>query len=77
MEEKEFLAKYGNEKVEFSYMYKFRVTYINEELKIWCSGVLEYRDDFEKVETVNSIFDLDDFKFGMLSKKSKTKPKEE
>jgi hypothetical protein len=67
MTEKEFLEKYGNEKVEFSNMYKFRATYKNEELKIWCSGVLEYRGDIEKVETVNSIFDLEYFQFGVLS----------
>lgn len=30
MTEKEFLEKYGNEKVEFSDMYKFRATYKNE-----------------------------------------------
>jgi hypothetical protein len=67
MSEKEFLEKYGNEKVEFSNMYKFRATYKNEELKIWCSGVLEYRGDIEKVETVNSIFDLEYFQYGVLS----------
>ena len=67
MTEKEFLEKYGNEKVEFSNMYKFRATYKNEELKIWCSGVLEYRGDIEKVETVNSIFDLEYFQFGVIS----------
>ena len=67
MTEKEFLEKYGNEKVEFSNMYKFRVRYKNEELKIFCRGVVDYRADIEKVETVNSIFDLEDFEFGMLS----------
>ena len=67
MTEKEFLEKYGNEKLEFSNMYKFRVMYKNEELKIFCRGVVNYRDDIEKIETVNSIFDLDDFEFGMLS----------
>lgn len=67
MNEKEFLEKYGNEKVEFSNMYKFRATYKNEELKIWCSGTLEYRGDIEKTETVNSIFDLENFQFGMLT----------
>ena len=65
--EKEFLEKYGNEKVEFSNMYKFRATYKNEELKIWCSGVLEYRGNINKVETVNSIFDLECFQFGVQS----------
>jgi hypothetical protein len=67
MSEKEFLEKYGNEKVEFSNMYKFRATYKNEELKIWCSAVLEYSGDIEKVETVNSIFDLDYFQYGVMS----------
>ena len=67
MTEKEFLEKYGNEKVEFSSMYKFRAMYKNEELKIFCRGVVEYRDDIEKIETVNSIFQLEDFEFGMLS----------
>ena len=67
MTEKEFLEKYGNEKVEFSSMYKFRVMYKNEELKIFCRGVVDYRDDIEKIETVNSIFHLEDFEFGMLS----------
>ena len=67
MTEKEFLEKYGNEKVEFLSMYKFRATYKNEELKIFCSGVVEYRDDITKVETVNSIFDLEHFAFEVLS----------
>lgn len=67
MTEKEFLEKYGNEKVEFSDMYKFRATYKNEELKIWCSGSVEYRGSIDRIETVNSIFDLEYFQFGTLT----------
>jgi|688.fasta_scaffold169270_4 hypothetical protein len=69
--EKEFLQKYGNVNVEFSSMYKNRATYKNEDLKIWCSGVLEYRDTIEKVETVNSIFNLEYFQFGIISENKK------
>jgi hypothetical protein len=67
LSEKEFLEKYGKENVEFSSMYKFMATYKNETLKIWCSGILEYRGEIEKTETVNSIFDLEYFQFGTLS----------
>lgn len=66
MTENEFLEKYGNEKVEFSNMYKYRATYKNDELGIWCSGNVGYKDIIEKTETVNYIFDLEHFKFGML-----------
>jgi len=67
MLEKKFLEKYGNEKVEFVSMNKFRAFFRNEKLKIWCSGVLEYRGDISKVETVNSVFNLDNFHFGFMS----------
>jgi len=66
MNEKEFLQKYGNEKVEFKSMCKYRALYRNEELKIWCSGLVEYREDIENIETVNSIFNLDSFQFGII-----------
>lgn len=66
MTEQEFLQKYGNEKVYFSSMYKFRASFRNEELKIWCSGMLEYRNEILYEETANSVFDLDDFLFGVL-----------
>lgn len=66
MTEQEFLQKYGNEKVYFSSMYKFRASFRNEELKIWCSGMLEYNNEISYEETVNSIFDLDYFLFGVL-----------
>ena len=33
MTKQEFLQKYGNEKVYFSSMYKFRASFRNEELK--------------------------------------------
>ena len=66
MTEQEFLQKYGNEKVYFSSMYKFRATFINEELKIWCSGALDYRDDISYEETVNSVFNLEYFEFGVI-----------
>lgn len=65
-EKQQFLEKYGDEKVEFSDIFKLRVTYKNEKLKIWCSGVLDYNDIFVKVETVNSISELDHFQFGTL-----------
>jgi hypothetical protein len=67
MTEKEFLEKYGNEEVEFSSMYKFRAIFRSVKLNIWCSGVLEYRGDISKIETVNSIFDLEYFQFGFLT----------
>src|SRR6056297_1226477 len=66
MTDKEFLAKYGNEKVEFSSIYKFKVTYKNEELKIWCSGIIESRDRVDRTETVYDIYNLDDFCCGFL-----------
>lgn len=66
MTEKEFLEKYGNEKVEFSTLEKYRVIYTSEELKIYCSGVLGYRDNIKKIETVNSIFNLEHFEFGVI-----------
>lgn len=67
MSEKEFLEKYGNEKVYFTGMYKFRAMYENKELGIYCSGVLEYRGDISYEETVNSVFDLEYFQFGVKS----------
>lgn len=66
MGKEEFLKKYGNEKVYFSSIYKFRAVFRNEELRIWCSGVLEYRDDISSEETVNSVFDLEYFEFGII-----------
>jgi superfamily I DNA and RNA helicase len=66
MLEKKFLEKYGNEKVEFVSMNKFRAFFRNEKLKIWCSGTLEYREDISRVETVNSVFNLDNFHFGFM-----------
>jgi hypothetical protein len=65
MTEKEFLEKYGHEKVYFSSMYKHRAIYKNE--KIWCSGVTESRDDIRHEEKVLSVFDLDYFEFGFIS----------
>ena len=67
MTEKEFLEKYGNEKVYFTEMYKFRAVYENKELGIYCSGVVEYRGDISYKETVNSVFDLEYFQFGVKS----------
>lgn len=68
MEVKEFLEKYGNEKVYFTGMYKFRAMYENKELGIYCSGVIEYRGDISYEETVNSVFDLEYFQFGVKCK---------
>jgi hypothetical protein len=48
MTEKEFLEKYGNQKVYFSSMYEYRAIYKNEKLNIWCSGVVESRDDIRQ-----------------------------
>ena len=67
MTEKEFLEKYGNEKVYFTEMYKFRAVYENKELGIYSSGVVEYRGDISYKETVNSVFDLEYFQFGVKS----------
>ncbi len=63
MTEQEFLQKYGNEKVYFSSMYKYKAIFRNEELKIWCSGTLEYRDEISYEETVWSVACLDNFSF--------------
>jgi hypothetical protein len=62
----QFLQRYRNEKVYFSSMYKFRATFRNEELKIWCSGIVEYRDDLSYEETVKSVSCLECFQFGVL-----------
>lgn len=67
MSEKEFLEKYGNEKVYFTGMYKFRAMYENKELGIYCSGVVEYRDGISYEETINSVFDLEYFQYGVKS----------
>jgi hypothetical protein len=65
MTEEQFLEKYGQEKVYFSSMYKYRAVYKNE--KIWCSGVVESRDDIRHEETVLTVFDLEYFRFGFIS----------
>lgn len=65
--EREFLEKYGGEKVYFTGMYKFRAFYENKELGIYCSGVVYYRQSISYKETVNSVFDLDEFQFGVKS----------
>jgi hypothetical protein len=67
MTKKDFLQKYGKQKLEFSNMYKFRATYKNEELGICCSGIIEYRNEIQKEETVNSLSDLEYFAFGFIS----------
>ena len=66
MTESEFLLKYGNENVAFSECYKCRMTYKNTELGIVVSGTVEYRDSLNCVETVNEIFQLDNFQFTVL-----------
>jgi hypothetical protein len=63
LSEKDFLEKYGNEKVEFLELYKYRVVYHNEELKFYCSGVLNQDSEMRKTETVNSVAKLDAFQF--------------
>ena len=68
MTQTEFLEKYGNENVEFSNMYKYRVIYKNVDLNIWCSGILEYRSSIDEIETVNSISQENDFDFGFIQK---------
>jgi len=67
MNEQEFLERYGDKKVYFSNIYKFKITFKNEELKIWRGGILDYRDDLSKEETVISIFNLDCFEFGFIT----------
>lgn len=69
MSEKEFLEKYGKENVFFNSLDRYRVHYRNEELGIWCEGNVDYRDSLKVKESVNSIFDLNDFKFGILDTK--------
>ena len=65
MTEKEFLEKYGNEKVYFTGMYKFNAMYANKELGIYCSGLLDYRDEISYEETPNSLSQLEEFKFSI------------
>jgi hypothetical protein len=67
MTEKEFLEKYGNEKVYFTKMYKFRAMYENKELGIYCSGGVEHRADISYEETVNTVFDFEYFQFSVKS----------
>jgi hypothetical protein len=67
MTEKEFLEKYGNQKVYFSSMYEYRAIYKNGTLNIWCSGVVQSRDDIRSQETVLTVFDLEYFRFGFIS----------
>ena len=63
MGEKEFIEKYGKEKVYFSNLHKTRITYENKELGIKCIGSVEYRDDMNYEEDVHNISFLDDFIF--------------
>ena len=67
MTEKEFLEKYGNQKVYFSSMYEHIAIYKNEKLNIWCSGLVESRDDISIEEKVLTVFDLEYFRFGFIS----------
>lgn len=69
MSEKEFLEKYGKESVFFNRLDSYRVHYHNEELGIWCEGNIDYRDSLKAKESVNSISNLHDFKFGILDTK--------
>lgn len=70
MTEQQFLEKYGDEKVWFSRMYKYRVKYENEKLNIWCSGVAAPRDDINREETVSTVFDYADVEFGFINESS-------
>jgi hypothetical protein len=63
LSEKDFLEKYGNEKVEFLELYKYRMVYHNEQLKFYCSGALNQDSEMRKTETVNSVAKLDAFQF--------------
>jgi len=67
MTEEQFLEKYGNQKVYFSSMYKYRAIYKNGTLNIWCSGVVQSRDDIRSQEKVLTVFDLEYFEFGFIS----------
>lgn len=70
MTKKEFLEKYGSEKVYFENVWKFVVNYSNEELGIYCSGSFDYRTELSKEETVASLFgQLETFSFGFINKK--------
>jgi hypothetical protein len=66
MTQEEFLEKYGNEKVYFQRMYKHSVYYKNTELGFWCKATIEYDDEIEVEETVNSVFQFNYFDFGLL-----------
>jgi hypothetical protein len=56
MEEKEFIAKYGELPLTFFEIYKHTVTMKNVEHKIQVHGTLEYRANICATETINSFF---------------------
>ena len=65
MTETDFLKQYGSIPLNFVEMYKYRVTYKNEELGITCSGHIEYRDDMKAIETPLSLAQLEYFGFAI------------
>ena len=68
MEEKEFIAKYGELPLTFLEIYKHRVTMVNKEHKITVYGSLDYRSNIGATETVNSFFvEVENFNFEIES----------
>ena len=71
MTKKEFLEKYGSEKVYFESICRFvDVKYSNEELGIYCSGIIGSPATLFNVQTIESLFGLlEKFSFGFINKK--------
>lgn len=66
MDLKEIIEKYANEECEFSNLYKGRVIYRCEKIKMLFFGTVEYRDDLNKIETVWSLSQLENFDWGEI-----------
>ena len=70
MTKKEFLEKYGLEKVYFESICRFvDVKYSSEELGIYCSGIIGSPAILFNVQTIESLFRLlENFSFGFTNK---------
>ena len=63
------LKKYGNVEVTFAEMYKHHATYINKEVGVKCTFIVEYRDTINLTETVLHLMDYEYFKFELIKTK--------
>lgn len=66
LSEDEFLDKYGNELVNFYYLSKYRIEYINQEYGFVVGGLIDRRDTFKPIQTVRDIWQLEFFEFRFL-----------